>query len=69
MQARRTVALSAEIARCHRELAQVEQLIRDGHPDLELLCLALHDWSSEIRELEKMEPHGATRQESQGMTI
>jgi hypothetical protein len=46
--------LRAEIGRCHREVAEVEQLLRDGHPDIELLCLALHDWSSEIRELENI---------------
>jgi hypothetical protein len=61
--------MNVEIARCRCELDQVEQLIRDGHPDLELLCLALVDWSSEIRELEKMEPHQAHRPESQGLRI
>lgn len=38
-----------EIARCRREIAQIEGLLRSGHPDVEGLCLALADWSAELR--------------------
>lgn len=42
----------AEIERCLREIAEAERLLRSGHPDLEGLCLALADWSAELRLLE-----------------
>ena len=35
--------------RCRVEIAAVEAQIRAGHPDLDGLCLALADWSSELR--------------------
>jgi hypothetical protein len=35
--------------RCRREITAIEDAIRAGHPDLEGLCLALSDWSSELR--------------------
>jgi hypothetical protein len=44
--------LQREITRCHREIQSVEQEIRTGHADLEGLCLALSDWSEELRILE-----------------
>ena len=37
------------MARCGREIADVEAAIRAGHPDLQGLCLALADWSAELR--------------------
>ncbi len=44
--------LQREIERCHQEIDQVERLLRAGHPDVEGLCLALSDWSGELRILE-----------------
>ena len=41
-----------EIERCRREIAEIEGLLRSGHPDVEGLCLALADWSAELRLLE-----------------
>ncbi|HOQ47668.1 MAG TPA: hypothetical protein PK157_20325 [Bryobacteraceae bacterium] len=41
-----------EIERCRREIAEIENLLRSGHPDVEGLCLALADWSGEKRLLE-----------------
>lgn len=41
-----------EIERCRREIAEVERLLRSGHPDVEGLCLALADWHAELRLLE-----------------
>ena len=38
-----------EIDRCERELAEAERLLREGHPDIAGLCLALHDWAQELR--------------------
>ena len=39
--------------RCRREIAEIEAQIRAGHPDLEGLCLALSDWSRELRLIER----------------
>jgi hypothetical protein len=35
--------------RCRAEIAAIETQIRSGHPDLPGLCLALADWSWELR--------------------
>ena len=35
--------------RCHKEIAAIETEIRAGNPDLQGLCLALADWSAELR--------------------
>lgn len=35
--------------RCRQEIAEIERLLRSGHPDVEGLCLALSDWSAELR--------------------
>jgi hypothetical protein len=40
------------VDRCHAEIASVEALLRAGHPDVEGLCMALADWSAELRILE-----------------
>ena len=37
------------MARCRREIAEIESLLLAGHPDVEGLCLALADWSQELR--------------------
>jgi hypothetical protein len=41
-----------EIERCRREIAEIEGLLRSGHHDVAGLCLALADWSAELRLLE-----------------
>jgi hypothetical protein len=41
-----------EIERCRKEIFEAESLLRAGHPDVEGLCLALADWSTELRILE-----------------
>ena len=41
-----------EVDRCHAEIASAERLLRRGHPDVAGLCLALSDWSAELRILE-----------------
>jgi hypothetical protein len=38
-----------ELERCNNEIQQVEQLLRNGHPDIDGLLLALHDWRTERR--------------------
>ena len=38
--------------RCRREIAAIEAELRAGNPDLQGLCLALSDWSAELRILE-----------------
>jgi hypothetical protein len=41
--------------RCRREIAAVEAEILAGNLDLEGLCLALSDWSAELRILQDEE--------------
>lgn len=45
--------LGSEIARCEREMAEAEALLRAGHPDVAGLCLALHDWAQELQILQR----------------
>jgi hypothetical protein len=45
-----------EVERCRREIAAIERAIRAGHPDVEGLCMALADWSAELRILEAEAP-------------
>jgi len=40
------------IERCRREIASIEAQLLAGHPDIEGLCLALSDWSAELRILQ-----------------
>jgi hypothetical protein len=39
--------------RCRREIAAIAAEIRAGNPDLPGLCLALSDWSAELRILQR----------------
>jgi hypothetical protein len=48
---------SDPIERCKREIVAIEAEILAGNPDLQGLCLALSDWSAELRILEE-EAHG-----------
>jgi len=41
-----------EVDGCRAEIASAERLLRSGHPDIAGLCLALSDWSAELRILE-----------------
>ena len=38
--------------RCRREIAAIKGQLLAGHPDIEGLCLALADWSGELRLLQ-----------------
>jgi hypothetical protein len=42
-----------EMERCRREIASVEAELLAGNPDVPGLCLALSDWSAELRILER----------------
>ena len=42
-----------QIERCRREIAAIEAEILASNPDLAGLCLALSDWSAELRILEE----------------
>jgi len=46
--------------RCRCEIALIEDQLRAGHPDVHGLCLALMDWSEELRiiEVERKKPPG-----------
>ena len=41
--------LQRDIDRCRREIAIAEAQLRAGHPDVQGLCLALADWSAELK--------------------
>ena len=45
-----------EVDRCRAEIATIETLLLGGHPDVEGLCMALADWSAELRILERERP-------------
>ena len=45
-----------EVARCRAEIATARALLLAGHPDIEGLCMALADWSAELRILEAEAP-------------
>ncbi len=45
--------LQREIERCHREIAELKRLLMSGYPDVEGLCMALADWSAELKILER----------------
>jgi hypothetical protein len=47
--------------RCLGEIAAIEEQLRTDHPDLQGLCLALADWSEELRiiEAEREKPPGS----------
>jgi hypothetical protein len=45
--------LTACIERRHREIAAIEAELLAGNPDVEGLCLALSDWSGELRILQE----------------
>jgi hypothetical protein len=55
--------------RCRREIAAVEAEILAGNPDLPGLCLALRDWSAELRILQNEERRRAEaqRRDTSGM--
>jgi hypothetical protein len=44
--------MDREIERCRKEIAAIEAELLAGHPDVAGLCLALADWSAELRILE-----------------
>ena len=48
-----------EVNRCRAEIAATESLLLAGHPDVEGLCMALADWSAELRILERERQDGA----------
>jgi hypothetical protein len=40
------------VDRCRVEIAAIEVQLLAGHPDVDGLCMALSDWSAELRILE-----------------
>jgi hypothetical protein len=53
--------------RCRREIAAIAAEILAGNPDLQGLCLALSDWSAELRILEQ-EAESAVEQRAENST-
>jgi hypothetical protein len=45
--------LEAAIEQCRREIAEIEMLLLAGHRDVQGLCMALSDWSAELRLIER----------------
>ena len=41
-----------QMVRCRREIAAIEAELLAGNPDVQGLCLALSDWSAELRIIE-----------------
>jgi septal ring factor EnvC (AmiA/AmiB activator) len=62
--------LAEQIDRCGREIAAAEAEILTGHADLPGLCMALSDWSAELRILqdEKRRREDTRRHEVNGTT-
>ena len=54
--------LKTEIERCRFEIAGVEDALLSGHPDIHGLCLALTDWSAELRILQAQQSHHDSQQ-------
>ena len=59
-----------EIDRCRREVAAIEAELLAGNSDVEGLCLALKDWSAELRILQNEERRReqARRRERNGVS-
>lgn len=55
--------LTTEIERCKCEIATVEEALLSGHPDVSGLCLALTDWSAELRILQAQQSQHAARRD------
>jgi hypothetical protein len=55
--------------RCLREIAAIEAELLAGNPDVEGLCLALSDWSAELRILqnEQRGPHAENVQTNEAL--
>ena len=45
-----------EVDRCRAEIAAAKSLLLAVHPEVEGLCMALADWSAELRILEEEAP-------------
>jgi hypothetical protein len=43
---------TSQVERCRREIAAIEAELLAGNPDAQGLCMALRDWSEELRILE-----------------
>ena len=56
---RQRFAVEAEAERCRREIAAIEALLLAGHADVEGLCMALSDWSVELRLIESEQARGS----------
>jgi hypothetical protein len=63
--------MNQEIERCHREVAAIEAELIGGNPDVQGLCLALSDWSAELRILQNEQRRRAEtrRREGDGTSV
>ena len=52
--------------RCRREIAEIEAELLAGNPDVPGLCLALSDWSAELRILQNEKRRQAEAQRRDG---
>jgi hypothetical protein len=63
--------MDREIDRCRSEIAAIEAELLSGNPDVAGLCLALSDWSEELRILqdEKRRRAAAQRREANRLGV
>jgi hypothetical protein len=57
------ISIQDETKRCKREIAKIKAALLAGHPDVAGLCLALSDWSAELRILEVATQAGSATNE------
>ena len=55
-----------QVERCRREIAAIEMEILKGNPDVQGLCMALRDWSEELRILEAEQRQKELSQHAEG---
>ncbi len=55
--------------RCRRKIASIEAELLNGNPDVAGLCLALSDWSAELRILQDEERRQAGAQRREGVDL
>ena len=55
-----------QVERCKREIAAIEAEIRRDNPDLLGLCMALSDWSEELRIIEAEQRQAQGTRDAEG---
>jgi hypothetical protein len=63
--------MDEEIERCQREITVIVAELTGGNPDVQGLCLALSDWSAELRilQIEQRRRAETRRREADGTSV